>query len=36
MFDLSNLDENHELYSNKNEKVICKFRIEIPKKIWID
>ena len=36
MFDLSNLDENHELFSNKNEKVFDKFKIETPKNIWID
>ena len=35
-FDFSNLDKNHELFSNKNEKVICKFKIETPKNIWID
>ena len=34
--DFSNLDENHELFSNKNKKVIGKFKIEIPKSIWID
>ena len=31
MFDFSNLDENHELYSNKDKKVIGKFKIETPK-----
>ena len=36
IFDFSNLDENHELYSIKNKKVIGKFKIEIPKIIWID
>ena len=36
IFDFSNLDKNHELFSNKNEKVIGKFKIEIPKNIWID
>ena len=36
IFDFSNLDENHELFSDKNKKVIGKFRIESPKKIWID
>ena len=34
--DFSNLDENHELFSNKNKKVIGKFKIETPKNIWID
>ena len=34
--DFSNLDENHELFSNKNKKVIGKFKIEVPKNIWID
>ena len=36
IFDFSNLDENHELYSKKNEKVIGKFEIEIPKSFWIE
>ena len=36
MFDLSILDKNHEIFSNKNEKVIGKFKIETPKNIWID
>ena len=35
-FDFSNLDENHELFSNKNKKVIDKFRFETPKDIWTD
>ena len=36
IFDFSNLDKNQELFSNKNEKVIGKFKIETPKNIWID
>ena len=36
IFDFSNLDENHELFSNKNKKVIGRFKIETPKNIWID
>ena len=36
MFDFSNLDKNHELFSNKNNKVIGSFKIETPKSIWID
>ena len=36
IFNFSNLDENHELFSNKNKKVIGKFKIETPKNIWID
>ena len=36
IFDFSNLDKNHELLSNKNKKVIGKFKIETPKNIWID
>ena len=36
IFDFSNLDKNHELYSNKNIEVIGKFKIETPKNIWID
>ena len=35
-FDFSNVDENHELYSNKNEKVVGKYKIETPENIWID
>ena len=36
IFDFSNLDKNHELFSNKNKKVIGFFKIETPKNIWID
>ena len=36
VFDFSNIDENHELFSNKNKKVIGKFKNETPKIIWID
>ena len=36
LIDISNLDENHELFSNKNKKVIGKFKIETRKIIWID
>ena len=36
IFDFSNLDKSHELYSNKNEKVNGKFKIETPKNTWID
>ena len=32
LFDFSNLDENHELFSDKNKKVIGKFENETPKK----
>ena len=32
IFDFSNLDKNHELFSNKNKKVFGKFKIETPKK----
>ena len=35
-FDFSNLDKNHELFSNKNKKIIGKFKIKTPKNIWID
>ena len=31
-FDFSNLDQNHELFSNKNKKVMHKFKVETPKK----
>ena len=36
IFDFSNLDENQEVFSNRNTKVIGKFKIETPKNIWID
>ena len=36
IIDFFNLDEKHELFSNKNKKVIGKFKIETPKNIWID
>ena len=36
IFDISNIDGNHELFSNKNRKVVVKFKIENPKIIGID
>ena len=36
IFDFSNLDENHELFGNKNNKILGKFKIETPKNIWRD
>ena len=36
MFDFSNLDVNHEIFSNKNKKPIGKFKNETPKNIWMD
>ena len=36
IFDFSNLDKTHELFSIKNKKVIGKFKIETPKNIWVD
>ena len=36
LFDFSNLDKNHEVFSNKNKKGIGKFKIESPQNIWID
>ena len=35
IFDFSNLDKNPELFTNKNKKVICKYKIETPKRIRI-
>ena len=35
-FDFSNLDEKHELFSNKNKKRLGFFKIETPRIIWID
>ena len=36
IFDFSNLDENHELFGNKNKKVIDKFETETTYNIWLD
>ena len=36
LFDLSNLNENHELFSNKNRKAFGQFTIETPRNTWID
>ena len=36
LFGFSNLNKNHELFSNKNIKVVGKFKIETPENIWID
>ena len=36
IFDFNNLNENHELFRNKNKKVIGKFKTETPRIIWID
>ena len=36
IFDISSLDENHDLFSNKNKTVIGNFKIGTPKNIWID
>ena len=36
IFDFSNLDESHGLYSTKNKKVIGKFKLETPIYTWID
>ena len=35
IFDFSQLDKNHELFSNENKKLIGRFKIETPKNIWI-
>ena len=36
IFDFSNIDKNHEIFSEKNKKVIGKFKTETPAIIWID
>ena len=36
LFDFSSLNKTHELFSNKNKKVVDKFKIETPENIWID
>ena len=35
-FDFSNLNKNHELFSNKNKIVLGNFQIDFPENIWID
>ena len=36
IIDFSNIDQNHELYNQKNKKVLVKFKIETPKNVFID
>ena len=36
LFDFSNLNKEHKLFSNENKKVVGKFKIETPENIWID
>ena len=36
IFDFSNLDKNHELFREKNKKVIGRFKLVTPQNIWID
>ena len=36
LFDFSNSDENHELFSNKIKKTVDKFKIETPENFWIE
>ena len=36
IFDFSNLDKNHEIFSNKNKEVVGNFKSKTPKSIWID
>ena len=36
LFDFSNSNENHELFSNQNKKAVGKFKIETPENNWID
>ena len=36
IIDFSNLDKNHELFSNENKDVIGKFKMETPKTVIID
>ena len=36
IFDFSNLDQNHELFSKRNNKLFGKYKSETPKNIWID
>ena len=36
IFDFSNLNKSHEIFSNKNKKVIGKFKIDTPKNVILD
>ena len=35
LFDFSTLNENHEIFSNKNKRVIGKYKLEFPKSTWV-
>ena len=36
LFNFSNLQENHEIFSYQIKKVIWNFKTEIPRNIWVD
>ena len=36
LFDFSNLNENHDLFTNKHKKVVGKYKKETPTNFWID
>ena len=36
LFDFSNLNQNHELFSSNESKLVGKYKIENPKIIWTD
>ena len=36
LFDFSNLNRDHELFSEENKKVVGKFEFETPESIWIN
>ena len=36
VFDCSNLDGKHELFNNKNKKVVGNFKLETSKSFWIE
>ena len=36
VFNFSYLDENHEIFSNNNRRLLGKFKTETPKNNWID
>ena len=36
IFDFSNIDENHELFSSKKKNVIGQLKTDTPENIWID
>ena len=36
IFDFSDLDEKFDIIKNKNKKIVGKFKLKTPIKVWID